>query len=68
MTTLVLLHYREKYKIRCELSHPTVINASGYVEEWAERIILSELDLDPTRISLPDEPPVEPDVLVRRRG
>ncbi len=67
MTTWVLLHYREKHNIRCELSQPTGINKSGYVEEWAERIILSGIDLDPTRISLPDEPPVAPDVLVRRR-
>jgi hypothetical protein len=68
LTTLVLLHFRDRHKIRCELSHPTAINRSGYVEQWAERIILSEIDLDGSRISLPDEPPVEPDVLVRRRA
>ena len=67
LTTWVLLHHRRQHIIRCELSTPTAITSAGYVEEWVERLILSEIDLDETKISLPDEPPVEPDVLVRRR-
>jgi hypothetical protein len=68
LITWVLLHYRLGHRIRCELSQPTRINTSGFVEEWAERIILNVIDVDPERISLPDEPPVEPDVLVRRKA
>jgi hypothetical protein len=68
MVTWVLLHYREKHTIRCELSHPTAINKSGFVEGWAERIIIQGIDLDPTKMSLPDEPPVDPEVPVRRRA
>ena len=67
-TTWVLLHYLHAHKIRCELSRPTAINSSGFVEAWGERIILGTIDLDPTRITLPDDAPVAPDVLVRRRA
>lgn len=67
-TTWVLLHFRNKHTIRCELSRPTGMNTSGFFEEWAERIILSVINLDPTKLALPDEPVIEPDVLVRRRG
>ena len=66
--TRVLLHYREKHQIRCELSQPTAMNKLGFFEEWSERIILGVIDLDPTRISLPNEPPVEPEVFIRRRS
>ena len=68
LITWVLLHHRDQHKIRCELSTPTAITSAGFVEEWVERLILSEIDLHGTSISLPDEPPVEPDVLVRRRS
>jgi hypothetical protein len=68
LTTWVLLHFRESNKIRCELSQPTSINKSGFVEKWAERIILSVLDLDTTKIKLPDDEPVQPDVQVKRRA
>lgn len=68
LTTWVLLHYRESQVIRCELSKPLTMNASGFFEAWSERIIIGQINLDPTRITLPEEPPVAPDVLVRRRG
>ena len=68
ITTWVLLHYREKNAIRCELSQPVKINAAGFVEEWAERIILTSIDLTPHGISVPDDLPVAPDVEVRRRA
>lgn len=68
IVTWVLLHFRDRGRIRAELSRPTIINQSGFVEEWAERLILNPINLDPTRIVLPDDQPVEPDVLVRRRA
>jgi hypothetical protein len=67
MTTWVLLHFREQNAIRCELSQPVKINAAGFVEEWAERIILGTIDLTPHGISVPDDL-VDPDVDVRRRA
>jgi hypothetical protein len=68
IVTWVLLHFRRNNVIHCELSHPTVINKSGFVEGWAERIIIGTIDLNPKGIALPDEPPIAPDVFVRRRG
>jgi hypothetical protein len=64
----LLLHYRAGDQLVAELSYPTVINRSGFVEEWAERIILTSIALDPTRMPVLDEPPVLPDVSVRRRA
>jgi hypothetical protein len=68
IVTWVLLHYLKGHRIKCELSHPTIINSSGFVEAWAERIILADEELDPAKMALPDEPPVAAEVLVRRRA
>ena len=41
--TWILLMYRDKdsLEVRCELSRPIQMNPDGYVDGWAERIILS---------------------------
>src|SRR6476469_7525110 len=44
MATWVLLHFRDQHKIRCELSLPSAINKSGFVEAWTTRIILTEIE------------------------
>jgi hypothetical protein len=67
-STWVLLHHRENNVIRCELSRPTAINLSGYVETWGERIILAPIDVEPSPTFGADDEPVQPDVAVRRRG
>ena len=67
LITWVLLHYRAGQTIRCELSTPTAITSAGFVEAWQERLILDNIDLEGTSIRLPDDQPVERDVLVRRR-
>jgi hypothetical protein len=67
-STWVLLHHREGNMIRCELSRPTAINTSGYVETWSERIVLPTIELEPRpSVGVGDEP-VQPDFAVRRRG
>jgi hypothetical protein len=67
-STWVLLHHRENTIVRCELSRPTAINISGYVETWGERIILAPIDVEPSPTFGVDDEPVQPDVPVRRRG
>lgn len=53
----ILLMYRDKKarEVRCELSRPISINAQGYVDGWAERIILSPTPFDEDLISLTDD-------------
>ena len=66
--TWLLLHNRKDGQLVCELSFPTSINKSGFVEEWGERIVLKGIDLDPARMPILDDAPVStPDVTVRRR-
>jgi len=66
--TWMLLHYRERGQLRCELSLPISINDSGFVENWAERIILTPIQIDPTRMPVLDDEPVNPTVTVKRRA
>jgi hypothetical protein len=68
VATWLLLHHRKGGELFCEMSFPTEINASGYVESWGERIILTPIQLDPARMPVSDEPAVNPDVTVRRRA
>jgi hypothetical protein len=66
----LLMHFqtRKRDELRIELSYPTSINRSGFVETWGERIILGPIQLDPARMPVLDMPPVNPDVTVRRRA
>jgi len=64
----LLLHRREGDKLVAELSFPLEISKSGFVEKWGERIMITSIPLDPTRMPVLDEPPVTPDVTVRRRA
>lgn len=66
-STWFLLHSRENGTLKCELSRPTAVDRSGHVEEWDERLILAPIQLDPVRIAVPSEEPVESVVTVRRR-
>jgi hypothetical protein len=67
VATWVLLHYRKGEQLLYELSHPIAINSSGFVEAWSERIILTPITLDPTRMPVLEDEPVNPDVNIRRR-
>jgi hypothetical protein len=66
--TWLLLHYRKGDELVSELSFPIEIDASGFVKAWGERIILKPISLDGGRMRILDEPPVNPDVNVRRRA
>lgn len=66
--TWLLMHRRDGHTFVSELSFPIQINKSGFVEAWGERIILSKIPLDPTRMPVLDEPPVTEDPPVRRRA
>lgn len=66
--TWLLLHYRHRGELRCELSLATSINESGFVENWAERIILTPIQIDPARLSILEDEPVNPTVTVKRRA
>jgi hypothetical protein len=52
----ILLMYRDKKarEVRCELSRPISITPEGYVDGWAERIILTATPFDEDTISLTD--------------
>lgn len=52
----ILLMFRDKKarEVRCELSRPISINAQGYVDGWAERIILSSTPFDEDRSNFID--------------
>lgn len=64
----LLLHNRRGSQLFAELSFPTIINKSGYVEKWKERIILEPINFDPAKMPVFDEEPYEPEVRVRRRA
>ena len=66
-STWLLLHYRKGNAMICELSHPISMDGSGYVDEWDERIVLTAIPLDPARMPVLDTPPVESEVVIRRR-
>jgi hypothetical protein len=53
----ILLIYRDRKarEVRCELSRPISINSQGYVDGWAERIILSRTPFDEDFVSLTDD-------------
>ncbi len=65
-STWFLLHYRRGDEVICELSHPVSME-NGFVNEWDERVILGPLSVDPARMPVLDAPPVEAEVVVRRR-
>ena len=65
--TWLLMHRRDGDTLVCELSFPTKINKSGFVEGWGERVILTSIPLDPTKMRVLDDEPIKPDVKVRRR-
>jgi hypothetical protein len=68
-TTWLLLHFRDRNEIRCELSSPAGIDETGRVTDWLERIILSPVrlsDAELTPAPVPeDEPPIEFDIAPR---
>lgn len=66
--TWLLMHHRKGSELVCELSFPTDIDKSGFVKEWGERIILAAIPLDPNRMPVLEDQPVNPDVTVRRRA
>ena len=65
-STYFLLHALAGEEIRCELSRPLSI-ASGFVDEWDERIILTPIPSN-SPLVIPEDEPVIPAVDVRRRG
>jgi hypothetical protein len=66
--TWLLMHHKRGGELLCELSFPTRVNSSGFVEKWGERIVLTSIPLDPNRLSILDDEPINPDVDVRRRA
>lgn len=65
----VLLKARDRDQIRCELSLPLAYGIDGYVNMWAERIILPPIDLDGAKKAFtPLEPTPSIEVSVTRRG
>jgi hypothetical protein len=72
--TWVLLRSRVEDTVYSELSLPDAIGGDGRIEEWAERIILMPISLDPSGdVSVPNSPAgggggETIDVPVRRRG
>jgi hypothetical protein len=73
MMTWILLFHRdnETHEVRSELSRPTNMNAEGYVDEWAERIILCSTPIGGDGIKVPTDVPQTPNVVVevkRRRA
>lgn len=66
-TTWLLLHHQREAKLHCELSCPISI-ASGFVNTWSERIILTPIGLGPEVIPILEDEPVSPIIEVKRRG
>ncbi len=66
--TWLLMHRRLGDELVCEMSFPTNINKSGFVEDWAERICLPSIPLDPNQRRVLRDEPVNPEVRVKRRG
>ncbi len=66
--TWLLMHHKRGDELLCEMSFPTRVNQSGFVEAWGERIVLTSIPLDPERMRILDEDPINPDVTVRRRA
>ena len=67
-STWFLLHSRTKDELELELSHPTLINDHGYITKWDVRLILKPLSLNPERMPVDEDEPVEPVVTVKKRG
>ena len=63
----VLLHSIIDGRLELELSHPVGMNSSGYVDRWDIRIPLTPTDLDPDKMPVLDDEPVDPVVNVTRR-
>jgi hypothetical protein len=55
MMTWILLFHRdvETHEVRCELSRPIEMNADGYVDGWAERIVLNSIPLGSDSVKIP---------------
>lgn len=70
----ILLIYRDKdnFEVRCELSRPINMAREGYVDGWAERIILTAVPFGDRPVSLTgeDDGPKTPeiDVEIKKRG
>ncbi|MBZ0273667.1 hypothetical protein K8I61_16635 [bacterium] len=66
--TWLLLISRRREEVRCELSLPAFIGEDDRVEDWAERIILEPVRLDPELLTMePEEPSPEIVIEVNRR-
>jgi hypothetical protein len=65
-TWFLLHHTAPNGEIRIELSRPLTI-AGGFVNEWAERIILSPIPPAGSTLVVPEDNPVNPEIDVRRR-
>jgi len=66
--TWLLLHFRAGDELRSELSFPLTINKAGFVETWAERILLRVIPIDPARMPVLQDDPVEPTIDIRRKA
>lgn len=66
--TWYLLHHRHGDVVFCEVSLPDTMDQYGYVVGWAERILISRLDLGYTPSSHVDAPETPVIVPVTRRG
>jgi hypothetical protein len=67
-STWFLLHSRQADQVLCELSLPTEIDKFAYFKDWHERILLSPIPIDPVRLNLPKDEPVNPEISVKIRG
>jgi len=73
MMTWILLFHRdaEAHEVRRELSRPIEMNSEGYVDGWAERIILGSIPLGGDTVRIPtSNAPQTPniDVEVKKRA
>ncbi len=66
MQTWYLLHHRQKDMVLCELSLPTSIDL-GFFDEWQVRILLTPISLDPIKLPIPADEPVNPEITVKVR-
>jgi hypothetical protein len=67
-TTFFLLHDRRDGVRYAELSCPQSIDHKGYVTKWFPRIALAASPLDPAKLTVESQPPINPIVDVKPRG
>ncbi len=70
--TYYFLHFYDRAgdELRSELSMPVSVDAQGRLSGWAERIIMSPIDLSDNPVLRADVPPSAPDpeMMIKRRG